>query len=125
MKHHRNGKSVSYYMHLPYAYEVTPDSSGVGFVISIKELPGCLSQGDTIMEAMARMREVMEGWFFICIEDGLAIPEPGENDKYSGRFVVRIPKNIHRAVAKAAGRSGTSINMFVATTLAQAVGAAR
>lgn len=89
------------------------------------ERPGCLSQGNTIKGATKRVREAMEVWFAACIEEGRSIPEPGADDKYSGRFVVRIPKNIHRAVAQAAERSGTSLNMFVATTLAQAVGSSR
>jgi antitoxin HicB len=68
-------KDVAYYMGLFYAHEVTSNPSG-GFVISVNELPGCLSQGDTVEDATARMREVMAGWFAICIEDGIPIPEP-------------------------------------------------
>ena len=125
MGNRRNAKNLAYYIGLPYTFEVTPDTSGTGYVVSVKERPGCLSQGDTIAKAMDRVREAMELWFSVCIQDGLAIPEPGDNDKFSGRFVLRLPKTIHRAVAQAAERDGTSLNMYIATKLAQAVGAGR
>lgn len=41
---------------------------------------------------------------------------------HSGRFVVRIPKTLHRALANAAAENGVSLNMFVATALAHTIG---
>ena len=125
MKKHHERKTVAHYMRLPYTYEVTPDTSEGGFVVSVKELPGCLSQGTTVEEATRRVREAMELWISICLEDGREIPEPNDVKKYSGRFVVRIPTDIHRAVARAADQQGTSLNMFVATALARATGDSR
>jgi hypothetical protein len=52
---------------------------------------------------------------------------PGNEDdslgRHSGRFVVRIPSGLHRALAAAAEQNGVSLNMFVATALAHAIGA--
>ena len=124
MKKRGDHSKLIYYMRLPYSYEVIPDPSGA-FVVSVRELPGCLSQGDTVEEAMVRVREAMEAWLAVCIEEGVSIPLPGSDNKYSGKFVVRLPKDVHRAIAKAAERANTSMNMFVATVLAQAVGASK
>lgn len=45
-----------------------------------------------------------------------------ESQKFSGRFVIRLPKGLHRSLVKAASRNGVSLNMFVATALAHAIG---
>ena len=47
-----------------------------------------------------------------------------DESEHSGRFIVRIPKNLHRAVAETAEREGVSLNQFVATVLAYSVGVA-
>jgi hypothetical protein len=51
--------------------------------------------------------------------------ESADAEEYSGRFVVRIPKRLHRELSLAAERNGVSLNMFVATALAHAIGATR
>ena len=66
---------VEHYLALPYTYELTPDEAG--WFIKIKELPGCMSQGDTVEEAMSMIREAAHLWLKTCIEDGDSIPEPG------------------------------------------------
>lgn len=75
MTERRDDKSVAHYMALPYTYEVIPDPSGA-FVVLVKELPGCMTQGDTVEHAKRRLRELMELWFSVCLEDGVEIPEP-------------------------------------------------
>lgn len=117
-------KDLAYFMALPYGFILTPDPDAGGFVIGVQELPGCLSQGETPAEAMSRIREAMEAWIQSCIDDGKPVPEPGAPpaEDFSGKFGVRVPKSVHRALAAAAEREGVSMNLFVATTLAAAVG---
>ena len=114
-------KDLAYYMALPYTYTIVPDPDDGGFAIKVNELPGCMSQGDTLDEAMIRIREAMEGWLEVALEDSISIPEPGVED-FSGKFQVRVPKTIHAALAKRAEKEGVSLNLFVASTLAKAVG---
>lgn len=113
-------KDLAYYMSLPYTYTLIPDPGEGGFVIKVNELPGCVSQGDTGEEATRRIREAMECWIEGQLEDGYAIPEP--SDEFSGKFNVRVPKSVHKALSHAASRDGVSLNLFVATALAKAVG---
>ena len=113
------------YMALPYTIEITPsrDDDGIeGYVAQVKELPGCVSQGATIEEAAASVRDAMEGWLSIALEDHREIPEPRADDSYSGRFLLRIPRSLHAELARQAEEEGTSLNQYVATLLA---GAAR
>lgn len=108
------------YMALPYRIELAPGDGG--WFVAIPDLLGCMSQGRTQDEALAMIREAQELWLEGAVEKGLPIPEPGAADKYSGRFIIRVPKDVHRDLAAAAARQGVSLNLYVASTLARAVG---
>jgi predicted RNase H-like HicB family nuclease len=55
-----------------------PDAEYVGYVVVCPSIPGCYSQGKTVSEALANIREAIE----LCIEDmesrGEEIPDPSE-----------------------------------------------
>lgn len=42
--------------------------------------------------------------------------------KHSGRLLLRMPKELHGELAQAAAQEGVSLNQFISTTLAKAVG---
>lgn len=44
----------------------------------VKELPGVMSQGDTVEAAAANVRDAMAGWISVALEDGVEIPEHTE-----------------------------------------------
>jgi predicted RNase H-like HicB family nuclease len=46
-----------------------------GYSVSCPSLPGCHSQGDTLDEALANIREAIELYIEVLEEDGLPIPE--------------------------------------------------
>lgn len=52
---------------------VEADEDG-GFSVSCLSLPGCHSQGDTIDEALANIKEAIELYLEVLEEDGLPIP---------------------------------------------------
>lgn len=117
-------KNLEYYMQLPYTLELIkdPDPAEPWFV-RVKELHGCMSHGDTPGEAVSMIREAQELWLEGMLEEGLPIPEPAEPfPVYSGKFVVRVPQSLHRKLAEQAEHEGVSLNAFVTTVLAEAVG---
>jgi antitoxin HicB len=114
-------KTIDYYMALPYTIELQYDSEDAWFV-RVKELPGCMSQGDTPEEAMEMIREAMELWLEVALEDGDPIPEPRELDDYSGKFVVRLPRSLHRDLVQEAVEEGVSLNQYISVALARSVG---
>jgi antitoxin HicB len=118
-------RTLEEYLRLPYTITIVhdrDDDGNEGYVASVEELPGCLSQGATIEEAAARIGDAMEGWLSIALEDGREIPEPRHPDSYSGRFLLRIPSSLHGELARQAEREGVSLNQYVATVLSGAVG---
>lgn len=47
-----------------------------------------------------------------AIEDGTEIPEPLNQDDYSGQFKLRIPKSLHQSLAEHARQEGISMNQY-------------
>ena len=53
---------------------VYPGEDGY-WVTECPSLPGCISQGSTKQEAIANIREAIEGFIASLEEDGLSVPE--------------------------------------------------
>jgi predicted RNase H-like HicB family nuclease len=51
-----------------------PDETG-GFTVEVPSLPGCISEGDTVEEALENIRDAIELYIEVLIEDGKEIPE--------------------------------------------------
>jgi len=51
---------------------VRPEPDAGGYSASIPALPGCHTQGETLDEVRANLREAAEGWLAVAHEDGLA-----------------------------------------------------
>lgn len=54
--------------------------------------------------------------------DGKPLPPETANREYSGRFVLRVDKELHREIAIRALRSGESLNSYCQKILKKAVG---
>jgi predicted RNase H-like HicB family nuclease len=53
-----------------YPVVVSPDSEDGGFVAECPALPGCVSEGATVEEAMANIRDAIEGCLTVLREKG-------------------------------------------------------
>ena len=114
-------KTLEYYLGLPYTRELIPEPEG-GWFVRIKELPGCMSQGESADDALVMIEEAIKGWLEVELSKGAAIPEPRLDEEFSGKFVVRIPKSLHRKASEIAAVENVSLNQWIGTTLAEAVG---
>lgn len=112
---------VDHYMSLPYTIELIREDAATWFA-RVVELPGCMTEGDCAADAIAMIQDAMTGWIELALEDGRAIPEPKPLEEFSGKFVVRVPKSLHRDLVAAAAREEVSLNQFIATELARVVG---
>ena len=110
-----NRKPLEHYLSLQYPFVVHADPDG-GYVIVYPDLPGCLSQAETLEEIPAMAEDARIGWVETEYEEGRNIPEPSHQE-YSGKFNVRIPKSLHRSLADAAAQDGVSLNQYVVMLL--------
>ena len=108
--------SLEYYLNLQYPVTLYPDPEG-GYVAKIKDLPGCLTQGETLEETMANLNEAQELWIETAYEVGDRIPLPSTNDSYSGKLLLRMPKSLHRRLAETSEREGVSLNQYILSLL--------
>ena len=60
---------------MKFRVTIEPDEDGV-FVAECPVLPGCISQGKTRDEAMANIRDAIEGYIESLKKHGEAIPSP-------------------------------------------------
>jgi predicted HicB family RNase H-like nuclease len=74
-------------------------------------------QGKSVDKLKKAFSDSIEDYLAFCKARGEEPEKP-----YSGQFVVRVDPPLHKAVVTAAKRAGVSLNKWVATTLASAVG---
>lgn len=109
------------YLKLVYPITLYPEANG-GYTIEIKDLPGCITCGDNLEQALEMIEDAKYAWIKVNLELNNPIPVPSAAKKYSGRFVVRLPSNLHQHLAEEAERNGVSLNQMVATLLAERKG---
>ncbi|GAW93988.1 type II toxin-antitoxin system HicB family antitoxin [Calderihabitans maritimus] len=67
----------------PYKIETLSEEEGGGFLITYPDLPGCISDGDTIEEAIAMGEDARRAWIETRLEQGLEVPMPFSGANYS------------------------------------------
>ena len=105
-------KTVDEYMKLPYRMEIYEDAEEGGYVVSFPNLPGCLTCGETVEEALSMAEDAKREWISAALESGVTIRKPSENSRFSGQFKLRVPKSLHRMLAKHAAEEGISMNQY-------------
>ena len=71
-------RDITYYRALPYKKMVWREDDGAEsyFMAEIKELPGCLADGDTRSEALFNLKDAFDSYIEVSLEVGRDIPEP-------------------------------------------------
>jgi antitoxin HicB len=105
-----------------YRLELYRDPEDESWAAEVPDLPGCLAGGRSPAEAIDRAEDAIAAWIEAAVADGLPVPPPSPPDEgYSGRFVLRVAKGIHRVLARQAKREGVSLNTYCSNALTQAV----
>ncbi|MFC1946945.1 toxin-antitoxin system HicB family antitoxin, partial [Chloroflexota bacterium] len=107
---------LEYYLKIDYPVTVYNAPEG-GYVAELEDLPGCITEGETLEEVFGRINDARIAWIEVAYEDGQSIPEPRNERAYSGKFMIRIPKNLHRILAEQADKEGVSLNQYATTIL--------
>jgi predicted HicB family RNase H-like nuclease len=91
------------------------------FVGSAPPLIGKCCHGADEAKVYAELMQIVEEWVAIHGADGRTLPEETAGKQYSGKFVIRIDRALHKAAAIRAMQMGASLNSFVETQLARSV----
>lgn len=90
------------------------DHCFVGHIAGIDDIVGF--HGESVTELRSAFEEAVDDYLETCAKLGRAPQKP-----YSGRLMLRVPPEVHAAVAAAAEVSGKSINQWAVETFTQAV----
>ena len=117
--------TLSEYVGLPYHLTITredgaPDDEA--WVAQVEELDGCVARGGSPQDAAAHVREALEAWIALALARGTPVPLPRRPATHSGRLLLRMAPSLHADLARAAEREDVSLNQFVSSALAGAVG---
>lgn len=68
-------------MKLIYPAIFTPCLEKEGYTVTVPDLPGCISEGDSLIDAISMGTDAACGWILGELEDGNSIPTPTPHDE--------------------------------------------
>lgn len=102
-----------------YTYRVTwseDDNEYVGLCAEFQSLSWLASTPEA---ALKGIRKVVEDVVKDMRENGEEVPEPIASRRYSGKFMIRVPPEVHRNLAIKAAEAGVSLNRLASSKLSQ------
>lgn len=107
-----------------YPFEIRPLSTeeGGGFLISYSDFSECISDGETVEEALKNGKDALKATIAALKARELPVPAANSGGSASGKFVARVPKTVHAQLTTRAKAEGVSLNTLVLTFIAQGLG---
>lgn len=102
-----------------YTYRITWSEEDKEYVGLCVEFPSLSWLAESPESALKGIREVVEEVIKDMKDSEEAPPLPLSSKKFSGKFMVRIPPNVHRRLAIRAAEEGISLNRLVSEKLTQ------
>lgn len=118
-------REVERFLDLPYHIVLMRDQEGgdeARWKARVEELPGCEAHEETSEEAARAIQKAMEDWIAAALAKGADVPEPKRPSSHSGRLLLRIPQTLHAELTHRAEREDTSLNGYISSVLAGAIG---
>tara|TARA_Y100001934_G_C12338649_1_gene768939 strand:- start:1598 stop:1930 length:333 start_codon:yes stop_codon:yes gene_type:complete len=101
-----------------YTYRVTWSAEDAEYVGLCAEFPGLSWLAKSQTGALRGIRKVVAEVVADMKKQRESIPEPLAERPFSGKFVVRVPEEVHRKLAVEAAESGVSLNRIASAKLA-------
>ena len=81
---------------LAYPVPLTPEKGPGGFVVTFRDIPEAITQGETVEESLAMAAEALESAMDFYFEDKRAVPMPSRAKR--GQHVVALPVSVSAKV---------------------------
>ena len=114
-------KDLAYYRSLKYPILVEERLDG-HFFVTHPSLDGCMAEGDSLVEATENLAHARELWIETRLSNDYSVPEPAEEESFSGRLSLRMDPELHAQLARIAERKDLSLNLLLNTVLASYAG---
>src|SRR3981189_3508176 len=103
-----------------YAILVEPlaDADGGGWLAAVPAFPGCPGAGEHRGAGVGGVQNAIVEWEDAARQLGRDVPGPAA----LGQWRQRAPRSLHEKLKIIAAREGVSLNAFVTSVLAEAVG---
>ncbi len=102
-----------------YTYRVTWSEEDQEHVGLCAEFPSLSWLSSSPEAALGGIRRVVANVVAEMTRSGEPVPEPIAGRKFSGKFMVRVPPDVHRDLAVKAAEAGVSLNRLATVKLAQ------
>lgn len=102
-----------------YTYRVTWSEDDGEYVGLCAEFPSLSWLSKTPEAALKGIRNLVAETVSEMESGDESVPEPIASRQYSGKFMVRVPPDVHRNLAIRAAESGISLNRVVSSKLSQ------
>ncbi|MEW6718713.1 MAG: toxin-antitoxin system HicB family antitoxin [Chloroflexota bacterium] len=102
-----------------YTYRVTwseEDNEYVGLCVEFPSLSWLAAEPE---EALQGIRQVVREAVADLEANGEVVPEPIAVKRYSGKFMIRIPPELHRRLALEAAETGINLNRLASDKLSR------
>lgn len=99
-----------------YSLDIFWSEEDQGYIAEAPDLPGCSAWGATETKAASAAQKAIQAWLEAAAAAGRQIPEPTVAepiDRYSGRFLLRVPRSLHARLARQAKVEGVSLNQYI------------
>src|ERR1700679_3809151 len=101
--------------------QLTKEEGG-DYLVEYPDIPGCMSDGETVEEAIGNAREALRDCIEVFRESGRKLPKPSVE---AAQWRQRLPRTLYLKLTKQAESEGVSINSLVTAIIAEAIGAKR
>ena len=96
-----------------YDYRATWSEEDSCFVSTVSEFPSLSAHGDTFVEAIQELQNVVKAVMEDMRKNKEIIPEPRCKKEFSGKLNIRIPKELHRKLSYKAEEEKISLNQLI------------
>lgn len=100
-----------------YTYRVTWSEDDAEYVGLCAEFPSLSWLANTPEAALKGIRKVVNEVVVDMLANGESVPEPIATKHFSGKFMVRVPPDVHRQLAMQAAEAGVSLNRLASAKL--------